>query len=248
MFWNMKKKSGLEMGIWSAKTAFLLVAFASTIVFASLAVVPSLGLLLSSQRSLWIAVQLIIVAIWKLSDVEPHGDQLHHPEVPVATLPDSPETWYDVPSSPTTSTAGSPEFKSSPQPERVASPETSVTDQEAASSPDDGNNGSMDTIWRAVIEGGGPPAKLALGKSGRSERRQIVEIVAEEAVSRREMSKSKTFKEKAEGWRRRDVLVVVQDELFLRVEALIKKHHEHLRLQRQESEQRRFMERLRHGY
>ncbi|XP_008797240.3 uncharacterized protein LOC103712489 [Phoenix dactylifera] len=240
MFWNMKKKSGLEMAIWSAKTAFLLIGFAAAVVFASLAVASSLGLLLCS---LWIVIQIIIVAIWKLSDAKPHGDQPHHPEVPVAPPPDSPETWYDVPSSPTTSTASSPEFKSSLPPEHVNPPEPSVTEA-AASSPDDGSNNSLDGIWRAVMEGGGLPAKPALRKSGTWERRQNV---AEEAVARREMSKSKTFK-KEEGWRRRDVLVVRQDELFLRVETLIKKHHDHLRIQRQESEQRRFLERLRHIY
>lgn len=246
MFWNMKKKSGLEMAIWSAKTAFLLIGFASTVVLAGLAVAPSLGLLLSSQRSLWIAVQLIIVAIWKLSDAKPHGDQPHHPEVPIAPPPDSPEIWYDVPSSPATSTASSPEFSSSPPPEHVTLPETSVT-EEAASSPDDGNNNSTDAIWKAVMEGGGLPAKPVLRKSGTWKRRQNVEVMAEEAVARREMRKSKTFHEKEEGWRTRDVLVVGQDELFLRVETLIKKHHDHLRLQRQESEQRRFLERLRHS-
>jgi ATP sulfurylase len=44
------------------------------------------------------------------------------------------------------------------------------------------------------------------------------------------------------GWRTRDVLVVAHDDLFRRVENFIKKQHDNLRLQRQESEHRHFLE------
>ncbi|XP_017702231.1 uncharacterized protein LOC103723521 [Phoenix dactylifera] len=249
MLSNMKeKKSVLEMAIWSAKTAFLLIGFGFAVVFA---VVPSLDLFRSSQRSLLITVQLIIVAIWKLSNARPRGNQpQNHDNNPLAPPPDSPETWYDVPSSPTTTT--SPESKSSlsPPAEPVIPPQ--IVEEEAASSADDEND-SMDETWRGIMEGGGLPAKPVLKKSQTWERCKEVEAVGEKAVGRREMRKSETFKEKAkviveEGWRRRDVLVVSQDELFRRVETFINKHHENLRLQRQQSEQRRFLEKLRRSY
>lgn len=41
-----------------------------------------------------------------------------------------------------------------------------------------------------------------------------------------------------QGWRTRDVLGMAQDELLRRAESFIRRQHEHLRIQRQESEQR----------
>lgn len=49
----------------------------------------------------------------------------------------------------------------------------------------------------------------------------------------------------AEGWRKREA-AVANDELFRRIEMFIKKHYDHLRMQRQESEQRRLLEMFRH--
>ncbi|XP_010918412.2 uncharacterized protein [Elaeis guineensis] len=244
----------------AAKTAFLLFGFGSVfaVVFAStLAVVPSVDRLFSSQSSLLITVHLIIAAIWKLSNAKPRGDHPHNHDNPLAPPPDSPETWYDVhASSPTTSTttSTSPESNSAPSPpaEPVIPPETAEEEVAASSSVDDGDN-SMDATWTAIMDGGGRLAKPVLKKSQTWEKCKEVKVVGEKAVGKREMRKSETFKEKAkaiveEGWRRRDVLVVSQDELFRRVETLIKKHHENLRLQRQESEQRRFLERFRRSY
>ncbi|KAG1355206.1 hypothetical protein COCNU_07G013180 [Cocos nucifera] len=247
-----EKKSVLEMAIWLAKPAFLLIGFVSVFaaVFASLAVVPSVDHLFFSQSRLLITVHLIIAAIWKLSNAKPRGDHPDNHDNPVA-----PETWYDVPSSPTTSTttSTSPESNSSPSPpaEPVIPPETA--EEEVASSSDDDGDNSMDATWRAITEGGRRPGKAVLKKSQTWEKCKEVKVVGGKTVGKREMRKSETFKEKAkaiveEGWRRRDVLVVSQEELFRRVETFIKKHHENLALQRQESEQRRFLERLRRSY
>lgn len=256
MLLDMKeKKSVVEMAISLAKTVFLVIGFwVLATVFASLAVVPSVDQLFSTQRSVLITVHLIIAAIWKLSNANNRDDHPHNSDIPVAPPPYPPETWYAVdPSSPTTSaTTTSPESKSSASPpeEPVIPPET--LEEEVSSSSDDGEN-SMDTTWRAIMEGGGRPAKPVLKKSQTWEKCKEDTVVGEQAVVRREMRKSETFKEKTkaieeEGWRKRDVLVVSQDELFRRVETFIKKHHENLRLQRQQSERRRFLERLRRSY
>jgi hypothetical protein len=41
-----------------------------------------------------------------------------------------------------------------------------------------------------------------------------------------------------QGWRTREVLVMAHDELLHRAESFIRRQHEHLRIQRQESDQR----------
>jgi ATP sulfurylase len=63
----------------------------------------------------------------------------------------------------------------------------------------------------------------------------------EDPSAHNQQVEEKASKEDA-GWRTRDALVVAHDDLFRRVENFIKKQHDNLRLQRQESEDRHFLE------
>ncbi|WOL07395.1 hypothetical protein Cni_G16136 [Canna indica] len=219
------------------KIAFVLLGVASAALLASL-----VDLRMSSLLRLWIASQLIVLIIWKFSglkdvnDISPH----HYLELDLDLPPaaDSPENW----------------FSSAPDPPCEVKKEAAVTAgvQEEC---------SMDDTWEAIMERSDGAGRRVLTKSETWEGRGSAEADAERAVARRAAalrrsdtvvllrnSAAKTRKKRSPedqvGWRGREKLVVGQDELFQRVETFIKNHHDHLRLQRQESEQRRFLESL----
>ncbi|CAL9204017.1 unnamed protein product [Musa hybrid cultivar] len=244
-----EKRKGLEMMYQMAKMSFLLLGLVSA------ALVPYSLDVFRSLRSLWILSQFAIFVIWKLSSTK-NGEEHRPSNVLDLTLPtlisdDSPETWldvlpsptsetwYDVPSSPHTSTTfscASP-YETEPSPPEI---------EKVMMEPPDEHK-TIDDTWNAIMEGGKRPAKSALRRHRREEQGSETTVPGK-GLKGPEMPNEKVAPvviNEAVGWRRREVLVVGQDELFQRVETFIKKHYDHLKLQREESAQRRFLERLR---
>lgn len=109
------------------------------------------------------------------------------------------------------------------------------------------DDASFDDTWIAIAEKSAAEQQArrpVLTKSETWERRLERAEVAEAGAA--VLRKSATCREGRRpavgvgvGWRRREALVVAHDELFRQVESFIKKHYDHLKLQRQESELRR---------
>ncbi|URD81049.1 hypothetical protein MUK42_17560 [Musa troglodytarum] len=241
-----EKRKGLEMMYRIAKLSFFLLGLVSA------ALVPySLDVFLS-LRSLWIISQFAIFVIWKLSSNK-NGEEHRPSNVLDLTLPtliadDSPETWFDVLPSPTSETwydvpSSPPTFScASPHEAEPLPPEIEKVMME----PRDEHQ-TMDDTWNAIMEGSRRPAKSALSRHRREEQGSETTVPGK-GLKGPEMPNEKVppvVVNEEVGWRRREVLVVAQDELFQRVETFIKKHYDHLRLQREESAQRRFLERRR---
>ncbi|KAG6497865.1 uncharacterized protein LOC121990615 [Zingiber officinale] len=203
------------------KMSFLLICVFSTALLASL-LIPYSSVHLRNSTSLyrlWITSQLIVLIIWKISPAKSDADQPQQ------------RTELDLP--PGVEDPALELSWYSPPSNEPAAPEEA--EREVAISTE---NPSMDDAWRAIVAGRGKPV---LRKSETWERRGRGEAERAAAAALRRSDTAK-------GWRRREKLVESQEELLQRVEKFIEKHYDHLRLQKQESESRRFLERqlLRH--
>ncbi|CAM0956708.1 unnamed protein product [Alopecurus aequalis] len=120
---------------------------------------------------------------------------------------------------------------------------------------------SMDSAWLSIVRSGAArPVAVRKSETWGGEKLPRMQRAADKAVAaRREMRKSASMVPPSpphpsaassssspvaakQGWRTRDVLVMAQDELLRRAESFIRRQHEHLRIQRQESDQRQAME------
>ncbi|XP_074566215.1 uncharacterized protein LOC141822785 [Curcuma longa] len=207
------------------KISFLLICVFSTALLASLLIPYSSVHLRNSTalHRLWITSQLIVLIIWKISPAKSDANQPQQRtelDLPPGAE-DPPElSWYSAPSN-------------EPAPEE-AQKEVAIATEHP----------SMEDAWQAIVAERG---KRVLRKSETWERRGRAEAERAAAAALRRSGTAKGWEE--QGWRRRDKLVEEsQEELLQRVEKFIEKHYDHLRLQKQESERRRFLERqlLRH--
>ncbi|XP_047045831.1 uncharacterized protein LOC124650343 [Lolium rigidum] len=129
-----------------------------------------------------------------------------------------------------------------------------------ASEPADTDDVSMDSAWLSIVRSGAArPVAVRKSETWGGEELPRKQRAADKAVAvsaRREMRKSASMVPPSpphpsaasatsspvaakQGWRTRDVLVVMaHDELLHRAESFIRRQHEHLRIQRQESDQR----------
>jgi hypothetical protein len=131
-----------------------------------------------------------------------------------------------------------------------------------ASMPDDTEDVSMDSAWQSIVRSGvARPVVVRKSETWGGEELPRMRRTADKAVAaRKEMRKSASMVPPSpphpsaasssssspiaakQGWRTRDVLVMAHDELLRRAESFIRRQHEHLRIQRQESDQRKAME------
>ncbi|KAM0898471.1 hypothetical protein ACQ4PT_021913 [Festuca glaucescens] len=126
-----------------------------------------------------------------------------------------------------------------------------------AAEPADTDDVSMDSAWLSIVRSGAArPVAVRKSETWGGEELPRMRRAADKAVSaRREMRKSASMVPPSpphpsaasatsspvaakQGWRTRDVLVMAHDELLRRAESFIRRQHEHLRIQRQESDQR----------
>ncbi|KAM0900550.1 hypothetical protein ACQ4PT_020576 [Festuca glaucescens] len=128
-----------------------------------------------------------------------------------------------------------------------------------ASEPADTDDVSMDSAWLSIVRSGAArPVAVRESETWGGEELPRMRRAADKAVAvsaRREMRKSASMVPPSpphpsaasatsspvaakQGWRTRDVLVMAHDELLHRAESFIRRQHEHLRIQRQESDQR----------
>ncbi|XP_066338254.1 uncharacterized protein [Miscanthus floridulus] len=132
-----------------------------------------------------------------------------------------------------------------------------------AVSVDDDEDVSIDSLWASIVQRrAARPVVVRKSESWGNEELPRLQRVAETAAARRQVRKSVSAVAKAAaaaapttqpppepsaavrqtGWRTRDVLVSISpDELLRRAESFIRRQREHLRLQRQESEQRQLL-------
>ncbi|KAM0898473.1 hypothetical protein ACQ4PT_021915 [Festuca glaucescens] len=126
-----------------------------------------------------------------------------------------------------------------------------------AAEPADTDDVSMDSARLSIVRSGvARPVAVRKSETWGGEELPRMWRAADKAVSaRREMRKSASMVPPSpphpsaasatsspvaakQGWRTRDVLVMAHDELLRRAESFIRRQHEHLRIQRQESDQR----------
>ncbi|KAL5223847.1 hypothetical protein ABZP36_010486 [Zizania latifolia] len=118
---------------------------------------------------------------------------------------------------------------------------------------------SMDSMWESILQRGARPVTVRKSDTWGSDEQPRLERAAETAVTRKEIRRSATATNMMvppspphvpappapanHGWRTREVLPAMRhDELMRRAESFIRRHHEQLQLQRQESEQRQALE------
>ncbi|CAD6205404.1 unnamed protein product [Miscanthus lutarioriparius] len=134
----------------------------------------------------------------------------------------------------------------------------------AVSVDDDEGDVSLDSLWASIVQRrAARPVVVQKSESWGNEELPRLQRVAETAAAaeRRQVRKSVSAVAKASaaptppapsepsaaasrqmGWRTRDVLITISpDELLRRAESFIRRQREHLRLQRQESEQRQLL-------
>ncbi|KAM0900551.1 hypothetical protein ACQ4PT_020577 [Festuca glaucescens] len=125
-----------------------------------------------------------------------------------------------------------------------------------ASEPAGTDDVSMDSAWQSIVRRGAVrPVAVRKSETWGGEELPRMRRTADKAVAaRKEMRKSASMVPPSpphpraasssspvaakQGWRTRDVLVMAHDELLHRAESFIRRQHEHLRIQRQESDQR----------
>lgn len=109
-------------------------------------------------------------------------------------------------------------------------------------------NMSMEDAWNAILaSGSAKPVKLKKSvKQDRIPERVVPKSKVKNSDNGRKKKEKQAEKmeERVEGWRRRDALVIAHDDLSRRAEAFIKKQHDYLKLQREESDRRRLLERM----
>ncbi|KAG8092051.1 hypothetical protein GUJ93_ZPchr0012g20215 [Zizania palustris] len=123
----------------------------------------------------------------------------------------------------------------------------------------DGDDVSMDSMWESILQQGARPVTIRKSDTWGSDEQPRLERAADTAVTRKDIRRSATATNMMvppspphvpappapanHGWRTREVLPAMRhDELMRRAESFIRRHHEQLRLQRQESEQRQALE------
>ncbi|OEL13182.1 hypothetical protein BAE44_0025799 [Dichanthelium oligosanthes] len=142
---------------------------------------------------------------------------------------------------------------------RAGTPVTPAATTEPRPGDGDDEDLSMDSMWQSIVQrrAARPVVVQKSGSWGNDELPRLQRVAETAATTRREMRKSASAVNKAAavapkppqpsvpaavrelGWRRRDELVTISpDELLRRAESFIRRQREHLRLQRQESEQR----------
>ncbi|XP_062206205.1 uncharacterized protein LOC133908095 [Phragmites australis] len=124
--------------------------------------------------------------------------------------------------------------------------EVPVTVATAEAQTDDADH-SIDSMWQTIVQRrAARPVAVRKSETWASDELPRLQRAAETAVARREMRKSissvapppplaEPSAARQLGWR---TIVMAPDDLLRRAESFIRQHHENLRLQRQESEQR----------
>ncbi|XP_020084222.1 uncharacterized protein LOC109707396 [Ananas comosus] len=238
-----KNTAGSRLGttIWAAKIAGLLVVSSAAALLLSYSL---LFVLRSSPRARWLAANLIIFAVWRLSGATAAASNHrldHEPPIPPPALlppPDIDGAWHDVPSVPEFEFkmrvySSSDHVESTRKEDHVESTrraEYAETENDAV------DDASFDDTWGAIVQKSAveQARRPVLTKSETWERRLERGVEAGAAVLR----KSATCREGRRDGRN-------FDEAAVGVESFIKKHYDHLKLQRQESElRRRFSEEL----
>ncbi|XP_020187248.1 uncharacterized protein [Aegilops tauschii subsp. strangulata] len=158
-----------------------------------------------------------------------------------------------------TATVGGAAAEAKPEAKKERSEEEKPRPSAAATEAVGVDDVSMDSAWQSIVRSGAArPVAVRKSETWGGEELPRMRRAADKAVvARREMRKSATMVPPSpphpaaasspvaerQGWRTRDVLGMAQDELLRRAESFIRRQHEHLRMQRQESEQRQAMER-----
>ncbi|XP_078162253.1 uncharacterized protein LOC144557546 isoform X2 [Carex rostrata] len=109
---------------------------------------------------------------------------------------------------------------------------------------DEEGNMSIDDTWNAILTSGdAKPVKLTKKSVKHDKILEGVDPKAKvknsSAVGRKKKKQVVKVEGRVEGWRKRDALVILHDDLSQRAEAFIKKQHDDLKLQREESNQHR---------
>lgn len=169
----------------------------------------------------------------------------------------------DAPRTPWAAVVAEGERDEPPRDERRRGQEETAAAVAVATADDDDEDVSIDSLWASIVQRrAARPVVVQKSESWGNEELPRLQRVAETAAARRQVRKSVSAVAKAAaaaapttqpppepsaavrqtGWRTRDVLVSISpDELLRRAESFIRRQREHLRLQRQESEQRQLL-------
>ncbi|XP_008802991.1 uncharacterized protein LOC103716661 isoform X2 [Phoenix dactylifera] len=258
-------KTGLHTAIWAAKFAFLLAGILSIAAFARIAVPYTAALIASALPNAWaalrtwlvppylfITVHLIIIVIWKLSDQkQPHSwpaddkspdspQPLKPKDFGASPLPrkPSPEIWQEMSPDPPESDSATPASAEEPgetsPPSDVSCLTTDSDEQSAAASRLDVKKSitpAPETV-ESVMEEESAPAPGA----------EIEENDSMDDTWNAIMSRSRSSRSEAAAGRgmiRAAPAAADPDEMNRRFEDFIKKKKDEIRLQRDESDQRR---------
>ncbi|WOK94831.1 hypothetical protein Cni_G03536 [Canna indica] len=228
-----QKSTGLEKAIWFSKIGFSLLGMLSTAVSTSLVVAPAAAALPRVWASvcswlappyLFVAIHLIVLLIWKLSDHNQQHRDLEESTVdalkiktlqspPTLPLPQepSPEKSREILSSPTTALHLEEDSGAMPAASSTEGPETMAEDGVASEDPEVSEatenaveNESMEATWKAIME---------KSSRGRATAGELEENLPEAMVIRR-----------------REPSVTCRDELNRRFDEFIRKKYDQIRL------------------